>query len=91
MRDIRYRGHEIIKERIAKYAIDCDWKDGWMEAAARPKHMDKIRAYYDERVKDGELRHQEYQRRNDEEGDQPEHRTPGDRVGEPARDERPDQ
>jgi glycine/D-amino acid oxidase-like deaminating enzyme len=59
VRDIRYRGHDIIKERIAKYAIDCDWKDGWMEAAARPKHMDKIRAYYEERVKDGEGEHHE--------------------------------
>lgn len=59
VRDIRYRGHEIIKERIAKYGIDCDWKDGWMEAAARPKHMDKIRAYYDDRVNDGEGDHHE--------------------------------
>jgi len=54
VRDIRYRGHDIIKERIARYGIACDWKDGWMEAAARPRHMDAIRAYHDARVADGE-------------------------------------
>lgn len=59
VRDIRYRGHDIIKERIEKYAIACDWKDGWMEAAARPKHMDAIRRYYEARVADGEGDHHE--------------------------------
>lgn len=44
--DVRYRGHEIIEERIAKYKIDCDFKRGWMVAAARPRHMDAIRAEY---------------------------------------------
>jgi gamma-glutamylputrescine oxidase len=59
VRDIRYRGHEIIQERIAKYAIECDWKDGWMEAAARPRHMDTIRKFYEERVAEGEGDHHE--------------------------------
>ena len=54
LRDIRYRGHDIIKERIAKYNIVCDYKNGWMEAAARPKHMDHLRGYVEERVSDGE-------------------------------------
>ena len=39
VRDIRYRGHEIIEGRIAKYGISCDLKHGWMEVAARPSHM----------------------------------------------------
>jgi gamma-glutamylputrescine oxidase len=46
LRDIRYRGHDIIMDRIAKYKIDCDLKRGWMEAAARPKHMVALRKHY---------------------------------------------
>jgi len=59
LRDIRYRGHDIIRERIAKYGISCDYKDGWMEAAVRPKHMDHLRAYVDERIEDGDGSHLE--------------------------------
>jgi gamma-glutamylputrescine oxidase len=47
LRDIRYLGHNIIEERVAKYKIDCDLKRGWMEAAARPKHMAAIREHYE--------------------------------------------
>lgn len=59
VRSIRYLGHDIIHQRIAKYGISCDWKDGWMETAARPKHWDAIRRYYDDRVADGEGAHHE--------------------------------
>jgi glycine/D-amino acid oxidase-like deaminating enzyme len=54
VRDIRYRGHDIIEERVAKYGIACDLKRGWMEAAARPRHMPAIRAHVEERIKEGE-------------------------------------
>lgn len=54
LRDIRYRGHDIIADRIAKYAIDCDLKYGWMEAAARPRHMPALRAYVEERQAEGD-------------------------------------
>jgi glycine/D-amino acid oxidase-like deaminating enzyme len=54
VRDIRYRGHQIIEERAAKYAIACDLAYGWMEVAARPRHMDHMRAYVDGRMKDGD-------------------------------------
>src|SRR5690606_11889029 len=59
IRDIRYRGHEIIEGRVARYAIDCDLKHGWMEVAARPSHMSAIHAYVDERIKDGDGDHLE--------------------------------
>jgi len=52
VRDIRYRGHDIIKERITKYGIDCDWREGWMEAAARPRHMSGLKAHYEEVARD---------------------------------------
>lgn len=53
LREVRYRGHEIIEERVKKYNIACDLKHGWMEAAARPRHMQGMRAFYDEMVRDG--------------------------------------
>jgi glycine/D-amino acid oxidase-like deaminating enzyme len=53
LRDLRYRGHDIIKERIAKYGIDCDLRSGWMEAAARPRHMDDLRAHYHDMLAEG--------------------------------------
>lgn len=54
LRDIRYRGHDIITERIAKYGIDCDLRYGWMEAASRPRHMQGLRDYVDERIAEGD-------------------------------------
>lgn len=54
LRDIRYLGHDIIRERIAKYSIDCDLKNGWAEVAARPKHWPALQAYVDERRADGD-------------------------------------
>ena len=58
-RDIRYRGHEIIEGRIAKYGIACDLKYGWMEVAARPSHMKSIRRHVEERISDGDGDHLE--------------------------------
>ena len=52
--DIRYRGHDIIADRISKYGIDCDLHYGWMEAAARPRHMSALRAYYKDRCAEGD-------------------------------------
>lgn len=57
LRAIRYRGHDIIAQRVQSYQIGCDWKYGWLEAAARPKHMNAIRAHYDDLVRDGEGGH----------------------------------
>jgi gamma-glutamylputrescine oxidase len=59
VRDIRYRGHEIVEGRIAKYGISCNLKHGWMEVAARPSHMRAIRANVEERIKDGDGDHLE--------------------------------
>jgi glycine/D-amino acid oxidase-like deaminating enzyme len=37
--ELRWRGHAIVRERVAKYAIDCDLRDGWLEAAVKPRHF----------------------------------------------------
>ncbi|MFA5950605.1 MAG: FAD-binding oxidoreductase [Hyphomicrobium sp.] len=59
LRDIRYRGHEIIEDRVKRYAIACDLKHGWMEVAARPRHMAGLRAHYEEMAQDGAGTHLE--------------------------------
>lgn len=59
LRELHYRGHDIIEARIAKYAIGCDFKRGWMEVAARPQHMTGLREHYDELVSAGDAEHLE--------------------------------
>lgn len=54
LKAIRYRGHDIIAQRVRTFQIQCDLKYGWMEAAARPKHMGALRAYVEERQRDGD-------------------------------------
>ncbi|MEX0706718.1 MAG: FAD-binding oxidoreductase [Woeseia sp.] len=42
--DMRWRGNELIRERVAKYNIQCDLKDGFVEVAKKPRQL----AYIDE-------------------------------------------
>ena len=44
---LRWRGHDIIKNRIAKYAIDCDLKYGHLHTAYKPIHMKELQAEYE--------------------------------------------
>ena len=59
VRDIRYRGHDIIESRVEKYRIGCDLKHGWMEVAARPSHMRRMRTDYEDLVAGGAVSHLE--------------------------------
>jgi len=52
--DIRYLGNDIIESRVERHQIRCDLKRGWMEVAARPRHMQALRAYVDERLAAGD-------------------------------------
>ncbi len=45
---IRWRGNEIIRERVRKYDIQCDLKDGYAEVAVKPKHLEYIEEAYEE-------------------------------------------
>ena len=36
---MRWRGHDIIRERVAKYGIDCDLKHGYLDVAIKPRHL----------------------------------------------------
>ncbi|HHW65209.1 MAG TPA: FAD-binding oxidoreductase, partial [Rhodocyclaceae bacterium] len=59
LKEIRYLGNDIIEGRVARHRIDCDLKHGWMEVAARPRHMEAIRAYVEERRAEGDGDHLE--------------------------------
>ena len=37
--DMKWRGNDIIRERVAKYDIDCDLKDGYAEVAVNEKQV----------------------------------------------------
>jgi gamma-glutamylputrescine oxidase len=45
---LRWRGHDIIKNRVAKYGIQCDLKHGHLHAAMKPVHMQELQASYAE-------------------------------------------
>ncbi|MGK2927670.1 MAG: NAD(P)/FAD-dependent oxidoreductase [Lysobacterales bacterium] len=42
---LRWRGHAIVRERVTKYAIDCDLRDGWLEAAVKSRHLRALEAW----------------------------------------------
>ncbi len=44
---LRWRGHEIIEERVRRYAIDCDLKRGYVDVAVKPRHLPDLRADYE--------------------------------------------
>ena len=51
--NLRWRGHEIIKKRVAKYQIACDLKHGHLHTAYKPAHMAEMQATFDEGVRRG--------------------------------------
>lgn len=46
--NLRWRGHDIIKNRVKKYGIQCDLKHGHMLTAYKPGHVPEIRQMYEE-------------------------------------------
>jgi glycine/D-amino acid oxidase-like deaminating enzyme len=38
-RELRWAGHDIIRERVQKYAIQCDLKYGYLDVAIKPRHL----------------------------------------------------
>ncbi|QTT81924.1 FAD-binding oxidoreductase [Pseudomonas chlororaphis] len=50
---LRWRGHQIIRQRVDKYTIACDLKHGHLHAAYKPSHLAGLRADYQEAVRRG--------------------------------------
>lgn len=48
--ELGWRGNEIIRERVAKYAIACDLKDGYVEVATKQRQLAEIHTAAEERV-----------------------------------------
>jgi len=46
--ELRWRGNDIVRERVAKYAIDCDLRDGFVETAIKPRHLAALDEWADE-------------------------------------------
>lgn len=49
----RWRGHEIIKNRVNRYKIQCDLTHGHLQAALKPAHIKDLEALYEEGIKRG--------------------------------------
>jgi gamma-glutamylputrescine oxidase len=43
--DMRWRGNDIIYDRVEKYGIDCDLKSGFVEVALKPRQMADLESY----------------------------------------------
>jgi glycine/D-amino acid oxidase-like deaminating enzyme len=43
--NLRWRGNDIIHDRVAKYGIECDLKNGFVETALKPRHLDDLERY----------------------------------------------
>ncbi len=50
---LRWHGHEIIKNRVEKYKIDCDLKFGHIHTAYKPSHMNELEENYAQAVSRG--------------------------------------
>jgi len=43
MWQMRWAGHDIIRERVATYGIDCDLKWGYLDVAIKQRHLGALR------------------------------------------------
>ncbi len=50
---MRWRGNEIIRERVSRYGIQCDLKDGYVEVARKPRQIKEIEDEAGERAEHG--------------------------------------
>ena len=44
VRHLRWRGHEIVRERVRRHAIDCELRSGHLHTAWSPSHVKGLRA-----------------------------------------------
>lgn len=51
--NLRWRGHDIIRARVARFGIACDLKPGHVQTATRPAHIPELRAMHETAVARG--------------------------------------
>ena len=49
LNNLRWGGNDIIRERVAKYGIQCDLKDGYLEVATKPSQVSYIDEFPEDR------------------------------------------
>ena len=49
--DLKWRGNDIIYDRVEKYGINCDLKSGFVETALKPRQLAYIEEYMEERAR----------------------------------------
>jgi len=49
--DLRWRGNEIVVDRVKKYGIECDLKRGFVETALKQRHLNDLEDYFNEMEK----------------------------------------
>ena len=47
--DLKWRGNDIVYDRVEKYGIQCDLKSGFAETALKTKHLGYLEEYAEER------------------------------------------
>jgi glycine/D-amino acid oxidase-like deaminating enzyme len=50
---LRWRGNEIVEERVRRYAIPCDLRHGFVEVACKARQMQTLAAERDEHLRRG--------------------------------------
>ena len=45
--ELRWAGHDIIRERVSKYGIQCDLKWGYLDVAIKQRHLRDFQADYE--------------------------------------------
>jgi glycine/D-amino acid oxidase-like deaminating enzyme len=45
--ELRWEGHRIVRERVAKYAIPCDLKTGYLDVAIKRRHLEDFKHDHD--------------------------------------------
>ena len=46
--EMRWEGHEIVRQRVEHYGIKCDLKSGYIDVALKDRHMRELQEDYDE-------------------------------------------
>jgi len=49
--ELRWAGHDIIRDRVKRYAIECDLKFGYLDVAIKDRHLHEIAADFERLTK----------------------------------------
>jgi glycine/D-amino acid oxidase-like deaminating enzyme len=52
-RELRWAGHDIIRDRVRQYGIQCDLKFGYLDVAIKKRHLRDLQVDHDQLLKDG--------------------------------------